>query len=197
MELANTVDTERLKQLARYLAHGIGAAQAGSAVGFSESKVMTLCETEDFQELLRKEKEEIVQNYVDTNSMYDRIEKKALGNIEQALRFNSDPDFNMRVAMLANRATRRGTANTPDNRPLDAAAADGRRITLSFSQHFVKIVQNGALHKTEDVAVHRAELDVATPQDVGELLQIRSFKNTDAEGVTPMTEVRKLADFLG
>ena len=187
---------EQLEQLAKYLAHGISAAQAGAAIGYSESRVLTLCSTESFQEILRAQQEEIVSNYVDTNSMYDRIEKKALENIEKVMRFNSDPDFNMRVAMLANRATRRGQSGLQDNQPLNAAAVDGRRITLNLSQQFVQIVQGGAMRKTEDVEVHRAELDVASPNEVTNLLGVRSFKEAQVEGISPMSELRKLADFL-
>jgi len=190
------LNKERLEKLARYLAHGISAENSGGAVGYSETKVLMLLETSEFQEILQKEREDIIANYVDTNTMYDRLEKKALGNIENSLKYNTDPDFNFKVAMLANRAIRRGSDGLQDNKPLDAAAANGGRITLNLSQQFVLAVQAGPLQKTVDVEVHRNELDVATPDEVSNLLQIKSYRNTELSGPTPQAEIRSLADFL-
>lgn len=191
-------DVEKWRQLARYIAHGVSQEAAGAAVGFSPSRVTQLLDDEDFKVILAQETQEIVINYVDTNSAYDKIERKALNNLQVAMEYNRDPDFNMRVALMANRAVRRGEdTRRPTNSPLNAAQVDGQRIAISLSVQLVKnLQQNVVLQSTQSVEVQKAELDAATPQDVSNLLQIKSFNRQQIDGPSPHSELKGLANFL-
>ena len=192
----NNADKEKLTQLARYLAHGVAHEQAGNAVGFSASRVSQLLTEEDFQTILREQMQELVVNYIDINTAYDRIEKKALQNLELNARVNSDPDFNMRLALLANRANRKGETAVRPNRPIDAAGVDGQRIAINLSLNFVKQIQSGPMQATQAVTVARTELDVATPSDVSNLLGIQVHGAGKVEGLVPDAEIQTLASFL-
>lgn len=197
MQPITNTDAEKLKQLARYLAHGISQEQAGAAVGYSPSRVVQLMEEDEFKEILAYERADLLVNYADINNMYDQIEKNALANLAKIAKISLDFETQYRLAMFANRAMRRGQAATQPNRPLDAANADGTRIAISLSKQFVTIVQNGQLTQTKDVQVQRAELDVASPEDVRQLMNIGDVgaKNIPV-GINPMSEVRSLASFL-
>ena len=163
VHVPNAVDLERLKRLAAYIAHGISEREAGVAVGFSESRVSQLLQDEDFQSILAEKQQEILAQYIDVNDKYDALEKSALTNLVENLKFNRDPDFNLRVAMLANRAVRRGKM-THTQQPLSATDA-GQRLVLNFSPNFIVSAQQGDLaraHANQADLVDHAPASQAT-----------------------------------
>lgn len=67
---------------------------------------------------------------LETAATWDDIERKSLKNITNRIDYEKDLEKNLRVAMVANRATRR--VAVPRNDPLDASKiADRVNITLS------------------------------------------------------------------
>lgn len=186
-------DAHRLQQLAGYLAHGIDAKQAGAAVGFSASRVSQLMQTEDFQAMVAEKSHEILTRYVDTNKMYDEIENQALKNVALALKYNSDPDLNMRAAMLANRAVRKGQFGYSQT-PL-APQNNGQRLNIALTFNMINKVQNGELStsKVIDVENGSAEVNYATPQIVEQILHAAAANTVD----TPHDQLLKKKGLAG
>lgn len=170
MHQPTITDRSRLEQLAGYLAHGINAVQAAAAVGYSSARVSQLLQTEDFQSLVAEKSHELLTQYLDVNKSYDDIEKTALRNVAEALKFNRDPDLNMRAAMLANRAVRRGQFGYQQS-PI-VATQNVQRINLSLSFNLIQKALNGALDVTPvEVEKGATEENYATPAIVDQILQ--------------------------
>lgn len=192
MHAITNEDAERLDQLARYLAHGIEQKAAGAAVGYSASRVSQLMATEDFQELVDKHASEIVAQYMDVNSMYDTIERKALANLLDHAKFSKDPDLNFKLAMMSNRATRRGVLSQ-NNLPLDAKRGDGY-VHLELSFNLIQKAQNGMVAQPVTVEGESREVDIATPGMVQKLLE---GLPSEGERATRTVEHNNPADPLG
>lgn len=170
MHQPTVTDRQRLEQLAGYLAHGINAVQAAAAVGYSSARVSQLLQTEDFQSMVSEKSHELLTAYIDTNKTYDDIERTALKNVADALKFNRDPDLNMRAAMLANRAIRRGQFGYQQS-PLSPVNS-GQRINLNLSFNLITKAQEGMLDVTPvEVTKGSTEENYATPQIVEQILQ--------------------------
>jgi hypothetical protein len=198
MLIVGNTDKDKLQQLARYIAHGIDSEKAGLAVGMSASRVQQLMDSDEtFKGLVEQNKEEIKLQYIDINAMYDAIEKKALQNLYAHTQWSADPDFNMRAAMLANRANRKGQDLIHPNMPLNAAGADGTTLRISMSVHLVHKAQDGALQKNDVIDVEATEVNAATQQDMTEILGIApTINRITATMGSPDEMPHTLADFL-
>jgi hypothetical protein len=172
-------DTQRLEQLAGYLAHGIDPSAAATAVGFSRSRVSQLLQTEDFKALVAERSHEILTQYVDMNKTYDEIERTALKNVAEVLKWNRDPDLNMKAAMLANRAVRRGQFGH-EQQPL-TPNGNGERISIALSFNLIQKVQRGEFAPDEQMKVVNGttEENLATPQMVEQILSIAATNTVD------------------
>lgn len=162
-------DHEKMKKLAGYLAHGFAPGQAGASVGFSATRVAQLLEQEDFKELVAQETAQLTEQYANVNRALDALEARSLGNLVQQLSYNQDPDLNLRVAVFANKAVRRGREN-PIGQPINPAN-HGDTVQVNLHFNFVQKLSAGAPLEMRDVkgaveSIHNS----ATPAIVNQLL---------------------------
>lgn len=195
-------DKDRLDKLATYLAHGVPAGQAGAAVGYSAARVSQLLAQEDFASEVKSKVEELSARFVDTNNMYGRIEEKALKNLMEVITYDKDPDLNIRAAMLANRAVRRG--NGTNGVPILSAPGEGERIArISLSFGMQRRIENGdtELGRGKVVDGEGKTVSMATPVMVESLLgqlqvDIRGQKDMKNAGNTESMQGFNLIEML-
>ena len=184
------VDTtqDRQRKLAKYIAHGVDPAQAGIAVGFNLSQVVALQEDQRFLQVLQEERAEIVNSQVDVNSLYDELEKAALKNLQATAKISADPELNMRIAIMANRAQRRGSGFGPTNAPLNGK---GGQVKIQLGVTFVnKVKDSQGVDKQENVQtieMEATDMDTASPQQVED-----AFKAIDVGSMDPLNRLAKM-----
>jgi hypothetical protein len=71
------------------------------------------------------------------DSDWDQLENMALTNLKQSLKYNKDPNLQLRAATMANRATRR--VGNMGNQPLNASGGSGR-VSITLNRVFVNKV---------------------------------------------------------
>lgn len=182
-----TSDHEKLSKLAGYLAHGFMPSQAGAAVGFSAGRVSQLLNQEDFKQLVADKTAELTEQYANVNRALDTLEARSLGNLVQQLSYNQDPDLNLRVAIFANKAVRRGQQN-PIGQPI-VPVKNGDVVNINLNLNFVQKMQNGGSIEMRDAqgqveSVHNS----ATPDIVNQLLVATGMPKLERDRPVSMAE---------
>jgi len=167
------VSVSQKDRLANYLSHGIEHVAACNAVGCSLVDLQELLKDEMFVASIEAKEHTRYADNVDVDTIYDRLEKTALENLEKAMKISYDPDLALRVAVLSNRAQRRNP-KFGDNVPLQPNEA--KVVNLSLCVSFVKQIQNnnnaapGPKQITLEKGTMFNEVDYATPQQVEQLV---------------------------
>lgn len=121
--------------IAKNLVMDVPSEQIVQILGVTSQELQELTSTAEFQEL----KGFIGQHVLELNSgkdlTWDQLEKKALENLMNATRFNQDPDLNLRIAAIANKAVRRHSA---PSQPLDALGGHGTVVKLQLTERFIR-----------------------------------------------------------
>ncbi len=106
----------------------------------------------------------------DTNATWATVEGQALRIVADNLKWNSDPDFALRAAMVSNKAVRRHQANSD---PIDPKV--GERAVINISQHFYRRITNVQVNQTTEQNEQPREIqkvvDVVSPQQLTSVLQ--------------------------
>ena len=117
----------------------VSNVEIARATNLTESRIVQIKDSDGFKELLAQTSYEKLEEQQTINDAWDAAEFTAVGNLLKSLEWNSDPDFALKVAMIANKARRRGEFG---NRPIDGQV--GARAVLNLSTNFVvKLQQNG------------------------------------------------------
>jgi hypothetical protein len=185
--MAAELDSDKLERIAEMLAVGVPQNQIAEAMGISEGRITQLKEQPEFKEWLAEKSAKRFQEIQDVNDGWDNIERKAIETIRKKLNTTFDPDYALRAAMVANRATRKGVGG---NVPLPAQMGD--RVTLQLNQTFVGRMQNLSLvgesikdiKSLKDILSHK-RVNLMAPQQVKNLLldPIENKDKVEAEGM--------------
>lgn len=110
-------------------------------LGIKESQVSEIKNGEEYNKFVAREFSNNHDNpelahaqAARSNVLYDRVEVMALKNIAAALEWNQDPDLALRVARMANGATRRGRA-------VEADTGGSNVVHITFNQAYVTTIQ--------------------------------------------------------
>jgi hypothetical protein len=76
-----------------------------------------------------------IEENIEVDNSWDSLEAKALENLGKVMAVNKDPELNLKVASVANRAVRRTRAN---NAVLDATRGEGTRATIKLTQRMMQ-----------------------------------------------------------
>lgn len=147
----NLVDAKQqlVVRVAQLLAMDVPHKQIAAACGLSESRISQLVATEDVQRKVQELLAERIDQIDTLNSGWDAVEEEALGTVLQSLRANPDPDFALRAASLANRATRRGGYGQQPIAGHSTASA-----TINLKAVFVEKLQQMNVERQEIVRRH-------------------------------------------
>lgn len=132
------IPLEHVRTVAKYMVYGISASAICESFDLSQDEFATLQTHPVFLQLKDEAQGATAKRDVETDEGWDDLEHKALGNLAFALKFNKDPDLNLRVAAVANKAIRR-VRNTP--RVLDGN--QGTRIPLVLTERIVQKFASG------------------------------------------------------
>ncbi len=130
------VNSEQLEKIARMALYDVPYKQIAHAVSLTEAEIITIMEGEEYKELLDTLSTDHFEKYNSLNDGWDMAEAVALKGVLDHLEWAKDPDFALKVATMANRATRRGQVN---NRVIDGQA--GVRAVIHLSAQFVDKLQ--------------------------------------------------------
>lgn len=129
-------DLDKWEKIAGMLAVGVPDVQIADVVGISVGRITQLKSDEQFQQILEKKLIERAKEVNELNEGWDAVEKRALEIVQTSLKSNRNPDFALRAAMVANRATRRGGNG---NVPLPTQM--GERVLIQLKGTFVNRLQ--------------------------------------------------------
>lgn len=119
---------------------GLDAPAIAELLGVEVGEVKELEESEDYKEVRLLIAARYNESGVETDLTWDDIENRALKNIAKRIDYEKDLEKNLRIAAVANRATRRH--QSPTNRVLDAAAA-GRSVKLTLTNRMIQRLSGG------------------------------------------------------
>lgn len=129
------------QKIASMIAAGVPQVQIAEVMNMSEGRISQIKEDEKFQEFLAIEIAKRYEVEQEINEGWDEVERKALKIVTDTLKYNRSPDFALKAAMVANRATRKGVNG---NQPLPANM--GNRVVINLNQNFVGKLQNLSVH---------------------------------------------------
>lgn len=161
---------DAIERIASMLAAGTPQTQIAEALGLSEGRISQLKDTDEFRTVFAAKQASKFQESEELNDGWNSIERRALEIVRANLRFNQNPDFALKAAMIANRATRRGTGNQP------LPTNMGTHAVINLSVNFVQKLQNmeAAPSKTIEAhptpAVETKRTDLMLPGAVSALL---------------------------
>lgn len=158
--------------IARSLASGMSPDVIAEAYGFKPSEIIELTTDESFCKM----REWIAAQYhgvsLDTDEALDTLENLAAQNLVDTVRVSKDPDFNLRVLAVANKAQRRNRASRAT--PLDPENS-GQRVQLRLSHRIVSKMNGDIVEEKTVEASKPLDLDslkMPDPMDVGETLGV-------------------------
>ncbi len=156
-----------------YVAHmelmGTPQISIASALQLSEGRISQILAEEEYQVV----KAQIAsKDYLDRKEVRDNwenMELVATRNVLATLKYNKDPDYNLRVAIMANKADKRGHNVTP------IQAQQGMRASVNLPTIYVQNIQNngGNLQVVNHKDAPKKEqnrFNMMTPGKVEELL---------------------------
>jgi hypothetical protein len=132
--------------IAKNLALGVNREQLCDILGngITVDQIEELQESPEFQELYGVIANHLLEQSADTAIGWDQLEAISIRNLMKQARVNRDPDFQLRLAAVANKAQRR---HNRGEQVLEPGAA-GTRVQISLSQRFIKKL-NGETEITE------------------------------------------------
>lgn len=153
--------------IARALTSGISPAGIAKVFNYQVEEVATLLAEPDFMRLKTWYAELLQRRSFDSDDNWDSLEGKAISNLGDIAKHNRDPDFNLKLASIANRAQRRHRA--PTSTPLDPNNA-GKTVNISFQKRFVKQLENG--YEAQEITVEVNGLSQFEPVDMVEVSEL-------------------------
>lgn len=125
----------------------VPAVQIAEAVGLSEGRISQIKETDEFKQALAIELAKRLEERQELDDGWDGIEKKAIGIVADNLKWNKNPEFALKAALIANKAVRR---NSQFNQPLPTNM--GQRVVINLSQTFVQKLKDSSAEEMKTVA---------------------------------------------
>lgn len=130
---------EVLARIAQLALMEVPNRQIAQAVRLSDGRISQLQATDEYKAVLAEMSVEHYEKQKVVNDGWDMLEAKAINGLMVHMNMTSDPNLMLRVAAVANKATRRGQFQ---NNPLNAAGAAGARVVIQLQNSFIDRLQN-------------------------------------------------------
>lgn len=147
-------------------------------------EVMTRPVYKDVRKLIAFEKAKLSGQ---ADISWDSLEYKALQQLHQHIQIETDPEFHLKVAAMANKAERR-SRRTPND--VIAPAHGNTRVQLRLTERIVEKLQNGTEHMQERrIDIRNADAHRANAKEVGGFLKkldLRARVSEDLEGFSDL-----------
>lgn len=163
--------------IAKNIALGVSREQLCEILGngISVEQIADLQETPEFQELYGVIAQHLLELSSEASIGWDQLEAISIRNLMKEARVNRDPDFQLRLAAVANKAQRR---HNKGEQILEPGAA-GTRVQISLSQRFIKKL-NGETEITER-RVDVTQMRNPTLDQVTRALQVGAIESPPQE----------------
>lgn len=151
---------------------GLDSKTIAELLGVEEVEVQLIQQGEVYKSVRLLLGAEHAKSLVETDIGYDSLEKMAIENLIKRIKTDRDPDFNLKVAALANKASRRVMANK--NQVLDPASG-GAQIPLQLSKRVVaKINADGSkqIETTHQISLKNGTAVNPSFSDIDSLLGV-------------------------
>lgn len=189
----DTAVKDAIERLASMIAAGIPQTQIAEALGLSEGRISQLKDTDEFRTALAEKQAAKFEEQQELNDGWDSVERRALKVVVDNLKWNNNPDFALKAAMVANRATRRGGNQTlPTNM--------GSHAVINLSVNFLQKLQglrmpameSDEVSETGEVNSPSKTSDLMSPDGIATLLAPRC---DDAGVADAVVDVRRFVEF--
>lgn len=182
-------------KIAGMLAAGVAETQVAEAVGLSPGRISQLKEEPDFIPFLSAAQSKRAAEAMEVNDGWDSIERLALKTLQRNLTHNTNPDFALRAAMIANRAIRKGGVG---NNQLTAPPAGGA-VIINLNAAFVSALSGTSSREAnEAIAITKANISApATPDTTQGQTAIASQLEQAMQGALLRPQPVKVVDVLG
>jgi hypothetical protein len=167
-------------------------------LGVSVSDVQEIEADEVYKSVRLLIASEHAKGIADQDLTWDALEQQALKNLMKRMHLESDQDFNLKVAAVANRASRR-MSNKSQDRVLDPANG-GSKVQLTLTSRIVQRLSQSAREVTVEETLEQVSvvngtarnpsfedidqlLGVSTKPKVAESMMIRTHESETIEGI--------------
>lgn len=134
--------------VAKASAMGLDPETIANATGLSREEVGELIESQDYKDVRLLVGSQMLSDRVESDATWDGIENSAVKKLAKRLELERDTDTLLRIAAVANRATRR-MAPPKEAGPLDPSQA-GARVPLTLTKRYTeKLNGDGSVERTE------------------------------------------------
>lgn len=169
----HVIDKKRLyEQIAHLVLCETPQNHIAKVVGLSDSRVSEILDEEEYKLAEQDVAAKSYQQATEVNERWDNLQNMALTNLEATMKYNRDPDLNLRIALAANKADRR-RANVS---PIQSASV-GMRAQLTLPTVMVQMIMQGnggvipAVPVVSDPNRLQSKMNVLVPGKVEGVLQ--------------------------
>ena len=103
------------ERIARMEQMGVKTSEIAQATGLTPGRISQIKADSNYKTMLANIEVSNLERFQSLNKGWDNVEAMSLTNVLQALKENPDPDFALRAASVANKASRHGRHNIPLN----------------------------------------------------------------------------------
>jgi len=150
---------------------GMDAEAIAGGLGWSTQDVQEAMESQEYKDIRLLVGAEHQKERVERDTGWDGIEHSAISKLSKRVKLENDTDTLLRIAAVANRATRR--AAPPKDAMLDPSQA-GSRVPLTLTRRFTeKLNQTGQVierSETQQISVLNGSAVNPTFKEVSQLL---------------------------
>lgn len=174
------------EQIAHLLIAGVSHEEAACVLDVTVEDIQQLIALEAYKKVESTLRIKNLKSARDINAHWDDLERRSLENIAEIVRYNHDPDFNLRVAAVSNKAVRKRVGG---NNAIEGNSS--MRATIALPAIFInKLQQNGGqLNFTGNRAnLQQAKVDMLTPAAVEIML---AASRPEGDDYLPQFELAK------
>lgn len=197
-----------LEKLARMQASGMSAVDIAAASGLSASRVSQIFTGDEFLLACEKINTEQFEQQELLNAGWDAVEVLGVNKVIEVLQQNPDPDFALRAAVMANKASRRGNYR---NNPIAQNA--GLKAVIVLNNTFVERLRGNTTvvgsvkdenesgntvsgNKKTSLSKVKKAVDFLAPNDVQDLLAFQPSEEEQLMNKLPSFAELNIAESL-
>jgi len=160
-----------LEKIANLVLNGVPQVQIAASCGVTESRISQVVATDEYKAVEQRLAVQYTEQQQIINGGWDAIEEHALTHVLKAMQANPDPEFALKTAAIANRATRRGAINQQPG-----VGSAGVRAVINLNATFVEqLQQNFSIADTRGSRPRdQKRVNMMSVADVENALTVRS-----------------------
>lgn len=150
---------------------GLSAQEIADILGVDKTAVEEIEQDEDYRDVRLLVAAHHNESSINRDLSWDELERLALNNLVKRVNSgNLDTDTNLRIAALANRATRR---HLPTNHTLDASTSGGR-VGITLTKRVIERLTNSGAERetTEQVSFRHGAISNPSFADIDNALGV-------------------------